>query len=85
MKLSTFVKHCLTGKDNETYDIARVLWALGVLSFIACAAWVVIHSGVFDPQNFGTGFGFIMGGGGGSVWAKAKTEPDAKPETQDDH
>ncbi len=80
-----FIKHCFTGKDNETFDIARVLWALGALAFIGCAAWVVVHSGTFDPQNFGSGFGLVMAGGSGSIWAKAKTEPEPKQEVGDDH
>jgi hypothetical protein len=71
-----FLKHCFTGKDKETFDIARVLWALGILSFIAYAGWTVFHSRTFDPQAYGAGFGLIMASGGASVWAKAKTEPD---------
>jgi len=80
--IKKFVKHCLTGKDNETFDIARVLWALGALSFLAFVGWTVYRSGAFDAQNFGTGFGLIMGSGGGSVWAKAKAEPE--PETKNE-
>jgi len=77
-----FIKHCLTGKDNETFDLARVLWAMGALAFIAFVGWNVYRTGAFDAQNFGTGFGLIMGSGGGSVWAKAKTEPDPKTDNQ---
>ena len=76
--LKTFIAHCLTGRDNATFDIARVLWALGAISFVAYAGWIVIHTGAFDPQTYGAGFGLIMGSGGGSVWAKAKTEPEPK-------
>ena len=60
-----------------------MLWALGAISFIAYVGWTVVHTGAFDAQNYGAGFGLIMGSGGGSVWAKAKTEPDAKDATND--
>lgn len=83
--IATFIKHCLTGKDNATFDVARVLWTLGAVSFVAYVGWIVFHTGAFDAQNYGTGFGLIMGSGGGSVWAKAKTEPEPKADASDDH
>lgn len=77
-----FFKHILTGKDNETFDVARVLWALGGVAFVVYTGWAVFHSGAFDAQNYGTGFGLAMGGGGASVWAKAGTEPDPGQENR---
>ncbi len=77
--MKKFLKHCLTGRDNETFDVARVLWAMGGMAFIVFTGWTVFHTGAFDAQNYGTGFGLAMGGGGASVWAKAKTEPDINP------
>ncbi|MGE3622959.1 MAG: amino acid ABC transporter substrate-binding protein [Bdellovibrionales bacterium] len=76
----TFIKHCLTGRDNETFDIARVLWALGALAFIGFMGWSLTHAGTFDPAAYGTGFALVMGGGGGSVWAKSRSEPAPKTE-----
>jgi hypothetical protein len=82
--LKKFVTHCLTGKDNETFDIARVLWGVGVLSFVLYAGWAAFWSGAFDLRAYGEGFAFIMGAGGGSVWAKAKTEPEPKWKIKND-
>jgi hypothetical protein len=84
-KTPAFIRHCFTGKDNATFDIARVLWALGAVTFVFYVGWTVYRSGAFDAQAYGTGFGLIMGGGGGSVWAKAKTEPEPKEEAGDEH
>lgn len=74
--MKIFLKHCLTGKDNQTFDVARVLLAVGSMAFVVYTGWTVFHTGVFDAQSYGTGFGLAMGGGGASIWAKAKTEPD---------
>ena len=62
--------------DNETFDIARVLWMMGGVAFVIYTGWAVFHSGAFDAQNYGAGFGMAMGGGGAGVWAKSKTEPE---------
>jgi len=47
------------------------------------AGWTVFHSGAFDAQGYGAGFGLAMGGGGIGVWAKSGTEPEAKQAEND--
>jgi hypothetical protein len=81
-QLKMLVKHCLTGKDGETYDPARVVGypaaLAGVTVFLFNSVYVVVHTKAFDPQAFGLGFGGVMAGvaavAGGVAW-KSKTEP----------
>ncbi|OWK42218.1 amino acid ABC transporter substrate-binding protein [Fimbriiglobus ruber] len=71
------IKDCVTGKDGESYDVGRVLWVVGALSFLGLSIYAAFKSHTFDPLSFGTGYGGILGGGGAGIGMKAKTEPDA--------
>lgn len=76
--MKSCVVHLLTGRDNETLDIGRVLWVAGVLWFMLIGGWAVIGKGqAFDPSGYGTGLGIVLAAGGIGVAAKAKTEPGA--------
>jgi len=74
-----WIKHMLTGKDNETYDLGKLLWALGVLVFLFLSVWAFIKGAVWDGVLFGTGFGVVLMAGAGSTKLKASTEPEPKP------
>jgi hypothetical protein len=69
--------HIFSGPDNQTTDVARVLWAVGVVSFIGFAGWHVIANHQFDPMAYGTGLGAVLAGGGAGVGLKYKAEPGA--------
>lgn len=74
-----FIKDLLTGIDGQSYDIGRVMWALGVLFYLGETAYSV-HAAVghpFDYVQFGTGFGLIMGASAGALKWKESTEPPA--------
>ncbi len=71
----SFLKDILTARDGESYDVGRVLWAIGAVAFIALTAYAVYRGGAFDPLNWGTGYGAILGGGGAGIRLKAQTEP----------
>jgi hypothetical protein len=77
-----FITDCLTGKDNRTFDAARILWALGGVAFILYAGWDVFRTSHFAAQDFGIGFGGILSGGGAGVGLKAKTEPEPQQQQQ---
>jgi hypothetical protein len=73
-----FFRLALTGPDNQTWDIARVLWALGVFSYLGMAVWSVV--GLHNPPDlmaFGGGFGVVLAAGGAGVAVKSHTEPKA--------
>lgn len=74
-------KHLFTGIDNQTYDVGRVLWVMGVIVLLGLSIVSVFLSHEFNAINFGTGFGGILAGGGAGIGLKAKTEP----ERRDDH
>jgi hypothetical protein len=73
--MKTLLLHIFSGKDNQTIDVARVLWVLGVLSFIGYAGYHVFGNHLFDPISYGTGLGGALAGGGAGVGLKSKTEP----------
>ena len=37
------LRQLLTGKDNQTYDLARVTWLFGFIAVIVLAGYEVIH------------------------------------------
>ena len=70
-----FLKSLLTGRDNATYDVARVLLLFGGIVFLICTVITVAHALAFDMEKFGYGLGALLGGGGVGIGAKAHTEP----------
>ena len=72
-------KDTFTGKDNDTIDIGRVLWGLGVFSFILFAGYVVFYSKAFDPIAYGAGFAAVLAAGGAAIRIKDGEEPTHSP------
>ncbi len=79
--MTAFIKSILTGKDNLTYDVARVLLFLGGRVFLVCTLIAVSKSAQFDMEKFGYGLGALLGGGGVGIGAKAHAEPDTQEGT----
>jgi hypothetical protein len=74
-----FLTHIITGKDNTTFDLVRVLGLLGCLQALALVAYGVVYKGQpFDLQNFGIGFGALLGSVGAALKLKETTEPEVK-------
>jgi hypothetical protein len=73
-----FFKHIITGVDNHTVDVARVLWIIGALSFLGLSAYDIYKSGHFDMANFALAYTGLLTGGAASVRIKAITEPDPR-------
>lgn len=74
--MMNFLRMNFTGPDNQTWDIARLFWALGIFSYLGMALWNVIglHN-VPDLMAFGGGFGVVLATGGAAVAVKGHTEP----------
>lgn len=72
-----FLRDLFTGVDNSTYDLGRILLALGCLTMIA-GACRVIWMGALDFVAFGGGFGGLLTGGGALLLMKRQTEPQTK-------
>jgi len=75
--MKTLLLHIFSGPDNQTVDVARVLWVISVLTFIGFGGWHVIANHQFNPMEYGTGLGAVLAGGGAGVGLKSKTEPGA--------
>jgi hypothetical protein len=73
-----WLKHIITGADNQTVDVARVLWIVGVLYFIGCTGYEVFKSGHFDMANFALSYSGLLTAGAAGVKIKESTEPPAK-------
>ena len=72
-----FLKDILTGIDNETWDLGRILLAMGCLLMIAGGIDMMID-GQLDVVGFGAGFGGLLTGGGALLILKSSTEPNRK-------
>jgi len=77
-KLMTGLKHMFTGKDNQTIDLGRVLWAKAVVAFLGLAFYGVYKGNPVDYMAFGTGLAAVLAAGGAAIGFKAKTEPEDK-------
>lgn len=74
-RLAEIAKHSLTGVDNRTYDIGRLLWFVGTISYIVYTGIHMYHNGTFNPIDYGTGLGIALAGGGIGVAVKKEAEP----------
>ena len=73
--MKEIVKQLLTGKDNETYDIGRVTWLIGLVAIIGLAFYEVLYSTV-SIRELAESLGIVSAASGASVAMKSKTEPD---------
>jgi hypothetical protein len=74
------VKNCLTGPDNETYDIGKILWLKGVLSYIALGLWQGLWKDhMVSLVDYATGFAALLGGGGLGQMLKRQSEQLPEP------
>ena len=75
-----FFKHILTGIDNRTYDLARVLGFTFGLQFIFLGTWaVIVNKQPFDFMQYGGGAGSVLTALGIAISLKRKAEPQAPP------
>lgn len=73
-----WVRQLLTGKDNQTHDLARWSWVSTTLAAIGGAIYNAIHAGVVNLTDFAQAIGIITGAHGAAIWAKKDTEPGEK-------
>jgi hypothetical protein len=73
--VNTILKQLLTGKDNQTYDLGRVSWLVGMVAILLLAAYEVMHSTV-SLRELAESLGIVSAAGGASVAIKQKAEPD---------
>jgi hypothetical protein len=68
-------KSMFTGKDNITYDLGRVLWAVAFVVGIVLSIFGFVYSRQFDLVNYGLGVSGLLVAGGAALKLKETTEP----------
>ncbi len=79
--MKKFLSDVLTGKDNLTYDAARVVGVIGAFAYVTFWAVQVWHSESFtsgDARSYGEGLGLVLIAMSGAVKLKASEEPAAR-------
>jgi hypothetical protein len=72
----------MTGKDNLTYDAARVVGVLGAFAYIAFWIVEVALTRRFAPPDadaYGKGLGMVLLAMAGACAIKGNTEPEPPP------
>lgn len=78
--IKKFFMDSFTGEDNQTFDLGRLLWAVGVLALLGLTVYSVVFKGaVFSATEFGLAFAGLLMAGGGALAFKRHTEPKANP------
>ena len=71
-----FWQTLFTGRDNQSTDVGRVLFAAAIGSMIGLEVFVVVWRGTaFDVVQFGGAVASILLAGGASLAVKGHTEP----------
>ena len=73
--MNEMFKQLLTGKDNQTHDIARWTWLVGFIAIICIAVYEVMQAHQISLTELAEALGLISGAGGASVMMKKDTEP----------
>jgi hypothetical protein len=84
MTVNKFFKNLLTGRDNLTYDLGRVLWALAFLVGICAVIYSLAVGKNFDLTNYGLGVSALLVAGGTALKLKESTEPHSHNESKGD-
>ena len=76
--MGDILKNMLTGKDNQTHDIARWAWMLGFLLVGASAIYLIYAGKEISLTELAGALGIVSGSGAASVAGKhmAGAEPD---------
>jgi hypothetical protein len=75
MTFKNFLLGCVTGKDNETPDVGRILLIIGVIFYIIMEIMDVYQTHTFECKEWAEGLAYLLGGGGLLLFLKKNTEP----------
>ena len=73
--MTEILKQLLTGKDNQTHDIARWSWMLGFIAVICIAIYEVMQARQVSLLELAEALGIVSGASGASVMMKKDSEP----------
>ncbi|HXZ87153.1 MAG TPA: hypothetical protein VEF07_01195 [Candidatus Binataceae bacterium] len=80
-----WLQDALTGKDNLTYDAARLIGVVGAAAYVVfwCAAVFNFgHFGASDAAAYGAGLAAVLLAMSGAVKLKESAEPAARSDGQ---
>jgi hypothetical protein len=72
--MKEFLNQLLTGKDNQTQDIARWSWMICLFTVVILAGYEAMH-GTVSLRELAESFGIIAGAHGAAVMMKKEAEP----------
>lgn len=81
--MSKFIHDLFTGKDNDTFDIGRVLWFQCVNAYIVISLILVWRGTEVDLIALGGGLAALLGAGGAALGLKSNAEPDKSDKRRD--
>jgi len=78
--MNDILKHCLTGRDNSTHDIAKWAWMLGFILVGGAAIYMIYIGKEISLTELAASLGIVSGSGAAAVAGKqmAGAEPDAQ-------
>jgi hypothetical protein len=68
--MNEILKHCLTGKDNTTHDIAKWAWMLGFFLVGGAAIYMIYAGKEINLTELAGALGIVSGSGAASVAGK---------------
>jgi uncharacterized membrane protein len=75
--MGEILKQLLTGRDNQTHDVARHLAVIAVLAGIGLQAWAIHKGQPFSLNDYGIGMGSLLSGLGVAIKLKENSEPSS--------
>jgi hypothetical protein len=75
--MNKFFSDIITDITGNDYDVAKILWILGIISYIVYAGIHIYLNHIYDPMLYGTGLGAALGGGGFAVQQRNKEQQPA--------
>jgi len=73
--MNEMFKQLLTGKDNQTHDIARWTWLVGFVAIICIAIYEVMQAQHISLTELAEALGLVSGAGGAATMMKKDAEP----------
>lgn len=75
-QLGYILRDLFSGKDGYSLDIARILWALGVVQFLIISAVTIFMDKDFNYISWAAALGTVLAAGGTALRLKEPADPN---------
>ena len=82
--LGFIMRDIFSGKDNYSLDIGRILWSIGVITFLTISIYSSVTDTPFDYISWAAGFAAVLAAGGAALRLKETTEPNKELPKKED-